>query len=169
MQINCVIPQQRVLCTSALSVMRFTSRRGAILCVLNCFLYLLSDCDGEWALDFNLGFGFGLPAAVEAKLSFVAPGRRWAYSPSPSKAPGISYQGTMKTSVRMLKPQEVSNCYMVLLSVSSGASVGRQRVSSLFEPWLVRLSTAKSWVLAEGFPRGDSLPNVPSFTPVHNQ
>jgi len=41
--------------------------------------------------------------SVGAKLSFVEPGRRWAHSPSPSKAPGISYQGTMKTSVRMLK------------------------------------------------------------------
>jgi len=36
------------------------------------------------------------------RLSFVEPGRRWAYSPSPSKASGISYQGTMKTSVRIL-------------------------------------------------------------------
>jgi len=33
---------------------------------------------------------------VEAKLSFVETGSRWAHSPSPSKAPGISYQGTMK-------------------------------------------------------------------------
>jgi len=41
--------------------------------------------------------------SVEAKLSFVEPGRRQAHSPSPSNAPGISYQGTMKTSVRMLK------------------------------------------------------------------
>jgi len=41
--------------------------------------------------------------SVEAKLSCVEPGHRWAHSPSPSKAPGISYQGTMKTSVRMLK------------------------------------------------------------------
>jgi len=40
--------------------------------------------------------------SVEAKLSFVEPSRRWAHSPSPSKAPGISYQGTMKTSVMML-------------------------------------------------------------------
>jgi len=32
---------------------------------------------------------------------------------------------------------------MVLLFVSSGASVGRLRVS-FFEPWLVRLSAAKS-------------------------
>jgi len=31
-----------------------------------------------------------------AKLSFIEPGCRWAYSASPSKAPGISYQGTMK-------------------------------------------------------------------------
>jgi len=139
------------------------------------------------------------PVSVEAKLSFVKPGRRWAHSPSPSKAPGISYQGTMKT-------QEVSNCYMMLLSVSAlyaspgsghlemshqvtavflcdrypqyqhqsqcairhcgrqrlklpvlrgpmgqhslflvsfGASVGYLRVSSFFEPLLVRLSAAK--------------------------
>jgi len=41
--------------------------------------------------------------SVEAKLSFVEPGHTWAQSPSPSKAPGISYQRTMKTSVRMLK------------------------------------------------------------------
>jgi len=40
-------------------------------------------------------------------------------SPSLSKAPSISYQGTMKISVMMLKPQEVSNCYMMLLSVSA--------------------------------------------------
>jgi len=44
-----------------------------------------------------------VPVSVEAKLSFVDPGRRRAPSPSPSKAPGISYQGTMKTSVKMLK------------------------------------------------------------------
>jgi len=51
-------------------------------------------------------FGFllsMLPVWVEAKLSFVEPGRRWAHSPSPSKAPGISYEGTMKISMRMLK------------------------------------------------------------------
>jgi len=36
-----------------------------------------------------------------------------------------------------------------LFLVSSGASVGYLRVSSFFEPWLVRLSAAKSWVLAE--------------------
>jgi len=44
----------------------------------------------------------GVPVSVEAK-SFVEPGCRWAHSPSPSKAPGISYQGTMNTFVRMLK------------------------------------------------------------------
>jgi len=44
-----------------------------------------------------------VPVLVEAKLSFVEPGRRWAHSPSPSKARGISYHGNMKTSVRMLK------------------------------------------------------------------
>jgi len=33
---------------------------------------------------------------------------------------------------------------MVLLSVSSGASIGRLRVSAFFESGLVRLSAAKS-------------------------
>jgi len=41
--------------------------------------------------------------SVEAKLIFVEPGRRRAHSPSSSKAPGISYRGTMKTSVTMLR------------------------------------------------------------------
>jgi len=40
--------------------------------------------------------------SVEAKLSFVEPGRRWAHSPFSGGAPGILYQGTMKTSVRMI-------------------------------------------------------------------
>jgi len=75
-----------------------------------------------------------VPVLVEAKLSFVEPGCRWAHSLSPSKVPGISFQGTMKTSVRMLEPQEVFNCYMVLLFVSSGTSIGRLRVPSFFEP-----------------------------------
>jgi len=44
-----------------------------------------------------------VPVSVGTKLSFVEPGHIWAHSPSPSKAPGISYQGTMKTSMRMLK------------------------------------------------------------------
>jgi len=43
------------------------------------------------------------PVLVEVKLSFVEPGCRCAHSPSSSKTPGISYQSTMKTSVRMLK------------------------------------------------------------------
>jgi len=47
-----------------------------------------------------------VPVSVEAKLSFAEPGHRRAHSSSPSKAPGISYQGTMKTSVRMLKTSE---------------------------------------------------------------
>jgi len=50
--------------------------------------------------------------SVEAKLIFVEPGRRWAHSPSSSRAPGIPYQGTMKTSVRMLKTSGGFNCYM---------------------------------------------------------
>jgi len=44
-----------------------------------------------------------IPVSMEAKLSFVEPGRIWAHSSSPSKAPGISYQGTLKTSLLMLK------------------------------------------------------------------
>jgi len=51
----------------------------------------------------GISIPFQLPVSVEAKLSFVEPGRRCARSLSPSKAPGISYQGTMKISVRMLK------------------------------------------------------------------
>jgi len=50
-----------------------------------------------------IGDKFRVPVSVEVKLSFVEPGRRWAHCPSPSKTLGISYQGTMKTSVRMLK------------------------------------------------------------------
>jgi len=45
---------------------------------------------------------------VEETLSFVEPARRWAHSPSLSKTPGTSYQGTMKTSVSMLKTSERS-------------------------------------------------------------
>jgi len=41
--------------------------------------------------------------SVEGKLIFIEPGLRWAHSPSSSRAHGIPYQGTMKTSVRMLK------------------------------------------------------------------
>jgi len=44
-----------------------------------------------------------VPVSVEVKMSFEEPGRRWAHSPSPSKAPGISYQGAMKSFMRMLK------------------------------------------------------------------
>jgi len=45
-------------------------------------------------------------------LIFVEPGLRWAHSPSSTRAPGIPYQGTMKTSMRMLKTSGVFNCYM---------------------------------------------------------
>jgi len=55
-----------------------------------------------WFADLDLLLTHSF-VSVEVKLSFVEPGRRWARSPSPSKAPGISYQGTMKTSMRMLK------------------------------------------------------------------
>jgi len=48
-------------------------------------------------------------ASMEAKLSFVEPGRRWAHSPSPSKAPGIPYQGTMKKPPGEMKHRGASN------------------------------------------------------------
>jgi len=57
-------------------------------------------CESQYAIKSE---GIQFPVSVEAKLSFVKPGHRWAHSLSPSKASGISYQGTMKTSVRMLK------------------------------------------------------------------
>jgi len=58
-------------------------------------LYLLSDT--------VVSIVAPVPVSVEAKLSFVERGRRWAHSLFPSKALGIPYQDTMKTSVRMLK------------------------------------------------------------------
>jgi len=94
-----------------------------------------------------------VPVSVESKLSFVVPGRRWAHSPSPSKAPGISYHENLREDVQYFwRSLAVIWCF----SVSSGASVGSLRVF-FFEPWLVRLSAAKSRVLAEGFPRGAPL------------
>jgi len=67
----------------------------------NLVLHYIDPADVAWSRG---QYSFkGLPVSMESKLSFVEPGRRWAHSPSPSKAPGISYQGTMKTSVRMLK------------------------------------------------------------------
>jgi len=45
----------------------------------------------------------GVDVSVEAKLIFIEQGRRWAHSSSSSRAPGIPYQGTMKTSVGMLR------------------------------------------------------------------
>jgi len=88
-------------------------------------------------------------------LSFVEPGRRWAHSPSPSKAPGISYQGTMKTSVRMLK--------------TSGGLELLDGVSFCF--CLVRFT----WLWASwGVPPGDSdlfvrlLPPVSTSVPVQD-
>jgi len=66
-----------------------------------------TNCDNSSGTEYKT-WGFGwvvvvVVVSVEAKLSFVEPGRRWAHSPSSSGAPGVSYQGTMKTSVRMLR------------------------------------------------------------------
>jgi len=67
---------------------------------LNTTVYNLT---GFPILPCHWGTSTMFPVSVEAKLSFVEPGRKWAHSHAPSKAPGISYQGTMKTSMRMLK------------------------------------------------------------------
>jgi len=60
---------------------------------------------------------FPVSVSVEAKLSSVEPGRRWVHSPSPVKP-------LVFLTMVLRKPQEVSNCYMVLFSVSSDASIG---------------------------------------------
>jgi len=109
-----------------------------------------------------------VPVSVEAKLFFVEPGCRWAHRQVHPPVKLLIFLTRILWKPKCYIPQEVSNCYMVLLSVSSGASVGCLRVCSFSEPWLVRLSAAKSWVLAEGFPRGAPLSNFPSFTPVHH-
>jgi len=49
------------------------------------------------------GADVDVDVSVEAKLICVEPGHRLAHSPSSSRTPGIPYQDTMKTSVRMLK------------------------------------------------------------------
>jgi len=80
-----------------------------VVCIFGTteFLYLLENLGKSWIfckITRTLkGLENEFPVSVEAKLSFVEPSRRWAHSSSPSKAPGISYQGTMKTSIRMLK------------------------------------------------------------------
>jgi len=73
--------------------------------LLRCYLRrrLLFGFSTAQTLGFSFMWMSTVPVSVWAKLSFIEPGRRWAHSPSTSKAPGISYQGTMKTSVRMLK------------------------------------------------------------------
>jgi len=75
------------------------------------------------------------------KLSFVEPGHRWAHSPSPSKAPGISYQGTMKTSVRMLETSEllygVSVCFCLVCFTWLWASWGVPPGDSGLFVWLL--------------------------------
>jgi len=57
----------------------------------------------DWFINWLDAFLMTVPVSVEANLSFVEPGRRWT--------------------------QDISKCYMVLLFVSSGASVGHLRVS----------------------------------------
>jgi len=93
------------------SLLLFTITRIAeTIAIARCHVYsqLVSKANITLALtaspnpNLTLSLTFPVPVSVEAKLSFVEPGRRWAHSPSPSKASGISYQGTMKASLRML-------------------------------------------------------------------
>jgi len=51
-------------------------------------------------------FSFRSSSFCGGEVVLLEPGRRWAHNPSSSKASGISYQGTMKTSVKMLKTSE---------------------------------------------------------------
>jgi len=81
----------------------FETRIGLFLCFL--ILYWLNKIPIiiTFIRQHNWSCCESNPVSVEVKLSFVEPGHRWAHSPSHSKAPDISYQGTMKTSVRMFK------------------------------------------------------------------
>jgi len=108
---------------------------------------------------------FQFPVSVEAKLSFVEPGHRWAHSPSCSKAPGVSYQGTMKTSVRILK---TSGGHWLLYGASF---YFRRRFRWAPEGFLVCFT----WLWASwGVPPGDSslfvqlLPPVLTSVPAHD-
>jgi len=74
--------------------------------------YMLQVCDAHRARTCSLRICDSLQNESCSKRAVGAAavsrdtektGRRWAHNPSPSKAPGISYQGTMKTSVMMLK------------------------------------------------------------------
>jgi len=144
---------------------------GFVACIFSSssqFLYYLCSWlfeGGKTCCQNHLSVEWGVPVLVGAKLSFVQPGHRCAYSPSPSKAPVLYYENLREDVKNLRRSLTVIWCFFV----SSGASVGRLRVSSFFEPWLVRLSAAKSWVFAKGFPREAPLPNVPSLTPVHHQ
>jgi len=55
-----------------------------------------------WIIRLHQVDDVDVDVSVEAMLIFIEPGRRWAHSPSSSKAPGIPYQDATKTSVRML-------------------------------------------------------------------
>jgi len=59
--------------------------------------------------------------SVGAKLSFVEPGRRWAHSPSPSKAPGIStgYYENLREDVIKLRRSLTVIWYFCLFMLST--------------------------------------------------
>jgi len=144
---------------------------------------MLSSSTGK--IQWMRGFG-------GAKLFFVEPGRRWAYSLSPSKAPGVSYQGTVIWCfflfhqapggflVRFTAVFLCDCCPRVLTSVPVHDSpLWAPRVPGppsacwaavvffLFPQALP--ASSKELSFAEGLSRGAPLPNVPSFTPVHHQ
>jgi len=91
---------------------------------------------------------------VGAKLSFVEPGRRWAHSPSRSKAPGISTRVLWKSPWGCYKAQEVNLLY------GTSVCICLVRFTWLWASW--------------GVPPSDSglfarlLPPVSTSVPVHD-
>jgi len=72
------------------------------------------------AVKYSVPVVFGtsvLPVSVEAKLSFVEPGRRWAHSPSPSKAPVRYYENPREDVTNLRRALTVIGCFFLLPQV----------------------------------------------------
>jgi len=98
-----------------------------------------------------------VPVSVGAKLYFVDPGRRWAHSPFPSKAPGISYQGTMKTSGwigSILSPGTHTGCYICPGGTSSVQAAAKPQAKSA----TVKSATVTPAFVLPGIGRGSAKP-----------